>query len=490
MKKYLTVILLVCAICLLLSSCGGYKKGESFSKNFLQELSLEDMPLPNSDPYYLNTLTAGQETMRFEADRTVFNVYVKSFINYMKARDDIFYFGVAHHEGLIAEMFPHNVVCEIDDNFLSSGDQFTFCYSLDGKLRETSNCEHLCYDQKMSVILSYDGEKNLMYIKVSKNAGFGSDCIDEKLLTPYDLRLDPTGTYYRLCGVRGNLSGTVTLPESYKGLPVREIALWGFLTNDGVGSTKGVTAIIIPDCYEKMGGGAFHGMPGLKSVVIGNGIKEIPSGAFEDCANLETVLFGSSVEAIYAEAFQNCEKLDNVVLPATLKEITYRAFGYCKSLRTIVIPEGVTGMIADVFYENDSLTDVFCEADGPSEEWDPEWLGCDREYNENKDVRVTFGYGKETAAIYYPISFDTIGYSHEPIFADRASYLYKAGDTVEFYLEPDESGEAAPIYVNGELHEAIDSTVSDTEDGEKTLWRYSFTMPESHVVVSFEKEAE
>ncbi len=488
MKKIIAIILLLSSLCVLLCACGGYEKGKTFSEDFLKSVSLEEMPLPECENYSLNNIVGGQETLMAEISRADFNSYVESFVQYMKARTDIYYFGIAYHEGLIAEIAPHNIVHQISDEYsYADSDRFVFCYSQSAETNTVGSCEHLHYKSMTSVTMDYDDEKGMAYIKII--ADTHSSCIDEELSTPYVFELDHTEAYYRIAGVRQDLSGEIVLPETYKGLPVKELDSWGFKANGYTGSTEGVTKVTIPDCYEEIGFKAFNKLPNLKTVVIGSGVKHIGARAFENCKDLETVVFGNSIEAIYAEAFQYCEKLDNVVLPASLKEITYRAFSECKSLKTIVIPRGVTEMLTDAFYGNDSLTDIYCEIEAQPDGWNAEWCGNYRSYLPNNDVKVTFGYGGDNPAIYNSVSFDTIG-SYDPVFLEKFSYLRTTGSEVTFYLNPVDGVDNVAMYINGVRHSAgvVTEVPEEGGNGMKTLWKYTFTMPDDHVVISFRTE--
>ncbi len=311
----------------------------------------------------------------------------------------------------------------------------------------------------------------------------------------YDMELSFDGTYYRLAGVLKTLSGEVTLPETYKGLPVKEVDIWGFSPNSdetGEISVSGVTKVVIPDSYEKIGANAFDKMPSLKTVIIGNGVKEIYPSAFESCKNLETVIFGDSVEGIYAEAFQHCEKLKDVVLPASLKEITYRAFAYCESITSIVIPKGVTKIIEDAFYSNSSLTNVYCEAEAQPSTWEAKWLGNYRSYSVNKNVTVTFGYAADNlenqGAISYGVNFDDGRTWFELITPADFSYLYAAGSEITFCLKPVEGRGEIAMYLNGERHSLGKVAEGVYEEETIELYEYTFTMPSCTASVSFKIE--
>ncbi len=191
--KYLFFViicsLLICSLCLLLCACGSYKKGKSFSDDFLRSVSLEKMPLPESENCSLNSIIAGQETLRAEMSREDFNLYVASFVQYMKARTDIYYFGIEHHEGLIAEIAPHNIVHKIGDDYsYADSDKFVFCYSQSAETETVGSCEHLHYKSMTSVAMSYYGEKGMAYIEV--DADENSSCIDDEFLPSDDSEPD------------------------------------------------------------------------------------------------------------------------------------------------------------------------------------------------------------------------------------------------------------------------------------------------------------
>ncbi len=491
MKKRILGLLLVCSLCVGLWACRWYQKGKTFSQEILQQVSLEAMPLPESDNYSLNSMTAGRETLTAEITREEYNAYVEAFADYMRERTDIYYFGLQESNGLIGEMLPHRVVCEVSEDFACTDDRtvYRFSYSLREELSDSAACEHACYAEFFAVEMDYIINDGKAKITIYTDPAFG-DCIDEVLAAPYVFKLDFSGEFYSIAGVRRTLSGEVTLPETYKGLPVRELASWGFSVNGSeVASIDGVTKIIIPDCYTVIGYKAFDKMANLTSVVIGNGVESIGAAAFENCPKLETVVFGNSIQAIWAQAFQNCEKLTNVVLPDSLLEIAYRAFAFCSSIETVVIPEGVIMMGPDVFYDNESLTDIYCEAEAPGAEWDTGWCGNEASYLANNDVKVTFGYGGDSPVVHYSVSFDTIG-SYKPVFLEKFSYLRTVGSEVTFYLSPVDGTTNAAMYINGEYHSVgiVAEVPEEGGDGLKTLWKYTFTMPEEHIVISFQPE--
>ncbi len=186
MKRMVVYSLLICFLCVWLSSCrSGYKAGETFSPDFLQSVSLEGMPLPTVGQYALNDRTAGRQTLKMETDVAGLETYINAFIAYMNAREDIYYFGMQESEGLLGEMVPHRVAREITGDFTweSSIYWYTFTYSLTAETDDHTNCStHGAYKDPIIVKFEYDSEDKVAYVTVTKNDVFASDCIDEVLL--------------------------------------------------------------------------------------------------------------------------------------------------------------------------------------------------------------------------------------------------------------------------------------------------------------------
>ncbi len=188
MKKSVAVVLLLCSVCLILSSCGniGYEKGKTFSTEFLKSVSLENMPLPDIGEYALNSRTEGQETLRIETDLKSFEAYINLFIEYMNARDDIYYFGIQRSDGLLGEMIPHEVAHKIDGDFeWESGYlRYTFAYSLTDELeRNDYACStHIQYKgDPVLVEFEYEKEDKVATVRITTNGAFASDCVDSEL---------------------------------------------------------------------------------------------------------------------------------------------------------------------------------------------------------------------------------------------------------------------------------------------------------------------
>ena len=132
--------------------------------------------------------------------------------------------------------------------------------------------------------------------------------------------MEKVSYYYEVTGIDSNIKGTITIPDTYKGLKVRQIEEY----------------------------------------------------AFSRCTNLKSVTFGSNIAHIWNYAFRDCSNLKEVKLNDGLYNIDTGAFENCSNLTKIIIPESVGSISYDVFDGCNKLT-IYCEAESAPEGWDSEW---------------------------------------------------------------------------------------------------------------------
>ena len=125
-------------------------------------------------------------------------------------------------------------------------------------------------------------------------------------------------------------NGTVTIPSSIDGLPVRGIdrSAFSYCTN--------LTAVVMPDSIMYMRLCAFQHCHKLESVVFSANLTSISDGAFEQC-NLKSINIPSRVSSIGRDAFYGCTSLTNVTIPASVKTINLNAFVNCTNLVAVNI---------------------------------------------------------------------------------------------------------------------------------------------------------
>lgn len=173
-------------------------------------------------------------------------------------------------------------------------------------------------------------------------------------------KLSENQNYYIVTGYEVNIKGKITIPQSYKNLPVREIADGAFK------ECTTITGITIPGTVRTIGKEAFEGCTALTSVVISNGVEKIGERAFGDtgltdvfipnsiqemanafgaylnpCASLKMVEFQDGFETIPSNALNYCENLEEIIIPESVKVIGEGAFSSCKSLKGINLPSGL-----------------------------------------------------------------------------------------------------------------------------------------------------
>ena len=112
----------------------------------------------------------------------------------------------------------------------------------------------------------------------------------------------------------------VTIPSTYKGLPVTSIR-GSVFENDWFLNT-----VEIPDSVVEIRGGAFKNCVYLTTVNLPPNITEIHGSTFENCYYLDNVVIPEGVTRIGGSAFRDCSSLSNVTIPKTVNEIGSSAF--------------------------------------------------------------------------------------------------------------------------------------------------------------------
>lgn len=112
-----------------------------------------------------------------------------------------------------------------------------------------------------------------------------------------------------ITALNGVFNGTLTIPETIEGFPVRYIA------NAVFKNKTGLTGVILPDNLYTIGEQAFRGCTGLTVINLRYSLTSIGPAAFMGCTNLETIIIPPSVETIGVDAFTGCPNLTLYVYP-------------------------------------------------------------------------------------------------------------------------------------------------------------------------------
>lgn len=218
--------------------------------------------------------------------------------------------------------------------------------------------------------------------------------------------LNDSETGYIISDYTGTNS-TITIPDSYKGLPVIAIGDYAFYECDTLEN------ISLPESIASIGECAFYWCEKLESIVIGENVQYIGDWAFHYCISLESIRFnateladlesnnylftyagfsnnlivtiGANVKripnnlfnpgeelyirtvvfennskclSIGQQAFLGCSTLTTLTLPDSLTNIEMFAFSNCTGLKNLVIPDSVTGIEYGAFQSCSNLESV------------------------------------------------------------------------------------------------------------------------------------
>lgn len=148
------------------------------------------------------------------------------------------------------------------------------------------------------------------------------------------------------------LSGSISLPVTYKGLPVTSVAYMGFSL------CRGVTSFVVPEGYTSLQAFAFNGCVEMTGVTLPSTLSEVGHHAFNSCLKLEEVDLPAHLATLGSEAFHDCYELTRVTLSDELMEIGEYTFYYCSKLTEITIPASVTKIDRGAFDGCNGLTSM------------------------------------------------------------------------------------------------------------------------------------
>ena len=222
--------------------------------------------------------------------------------------------------------------------------------------------------------------------------------------------LNPDGLGYTVVGIGSYVATHLTVPGSYEGLPVTNVAARAFAG----APLKSISFEGNPKLAKRVFNGAFNletvdlenltelceetfgGAHALKRVRIGTTLKEIPDSCFMSCSDLESVYINANVKRIGTAAFGFCEDLVDVYVENGVEEIGDKAFYCCESLRSIFVPLSVEKMGENegrVFFNCSPALEIDCEAESQPRGWIDGWneqMGDEPDFNP-KVYKVNFG---------------------------------------------------------------------------------------------------
>ena len=227
-------------------------------------------------------------------------------------------------------------------------------------------------------------EGNFWHYDENGNVAVWPEYVPEKLA--YTLSED--GTYYIVSGIGTYKSSEVIIPETYNGLPVKEIGASAF-------ANKSITSITIPESITKIGKKAFYNCTRLEvlnfnaalvedlsynnevfynaggaiggfDVTFGNKVQRVPSylfhphstyGASEHKVASVTFAADSICESIGASAFEY-SGIRSISLPDSVKRVEYRAFACNEKFSSIKFGNSLESIGSNIFYSNSNIKSI------------------------------------------------------------------------------------------------------------------------------------
>ena len=129
---------------------------------------------------------------------------------------------------------------------------------------------------KVNVNAKIFGDK-ISFVIGNKLEGSISTSESETVERELEYQLSSDGSYYTVVGLGKENRDRVTVPESYKGIAVKEIA------DDTFSGVKYLKEVKLPTGLQKIGRNAFAGCTELKFIIIPSTVSVVSENAFDNC---------------------------------------------------------------------------------------------------------------------------------------------------------------------------------------------------------------
>lgn len=201
----------------------------------------------------------------------------------------------------------------------------------------------------------------LLLVAVMAALTVGAAAATEEKSGNFGLTLNTAGTAYTVTSYTAN-ADTVTIPSTFKGLPVTAIGKEVF-------QGKSLTVVRGLETIEEIGENAFASSS-LKSVDIPGTMKSIEASAFANCGSLTSVKFkdgaksgaGSSITEIKKDAFNGCTSLTTLDLSSSVRSIGENAF-FNTAVTQVIVWEGTNSIGPRAFAGCKNLSSVAISGD-------------------------------------------------------------------------------------------------------------------------------
>lgn len=140
--------------------------------------------------------------------------------------------------------------------------------------------------------------------------------------------------------------GTITIPNTFGGLPVVGINQGAFL------NCTTLTGIVISNNITGIGESAFRGCSNLTGYKMSENLIYLGASGFMNCTNLSGAIIPTGIREINELTFKSCTNLKSLVIPNNIRSINTEAFDNCSNITgDVYFPKNLTG-IGDAAFEN------------------------------------------------------------------------------------------------------------------------------------------
>lgn len=176
--------------------------------------------------------------------------------------------------------------------------------------------------------------------------------------------LSDDGTYYIVTGLGDVADKIIVVPDTYNGLPVKEIGDEAFFCGK-------FTKIVLPDSIVSIGKSAFSAS-NVRSVRLPNNLEYLGEGAFDRCEFLKSINLPGSLKTINDGTFYMCFELEKIVIGDGVEEIGGDAFAGNRCYASVYMPKSVRKIAIDAFRGENSDYTIFY--DGTIDEWNGNYI--------------------------------------------------------------------------------------------------------------------
>ena len=203
--------------------------------------------------------------------------------------------------------------------------------------------------------------------------GICSVCSKSVVSTGLQYTRSDDGMYAILSGFGDCWDNEIYIPETFNGLPVKEINADVFasrtyltgihipdtVTNIKANSFKGCTSIRVVEMpgVTTVGDNAFYGCSSIEEVEMPS-VSSIGKSAFYGCSSIKKLSFPSHIRSIGVDAFSACSGLEEIEF-GSINTISTVCFKNCTSLKRITLPSNLSTVKIDAFEGCTSLEGLY-----------------------------------------------------------------------------------------------------------------------------------